>query len=182
MFDFRAVTMSIQRLIESIRNIPGAILRLLRAIFVPMVLRGSSVVSKILHPVRPNSPASSTSLHTEGEPSWRGASYSVVAASSAPASSTASLRPRPHDDSANNLSPSMHGYTPCATPVTTLDAKFKPAAPEQIQRHLRRKLTYVSVHVFYNSHSSPSLKCFFSFLSSVKRERGQSTNHQRREN
>lgn len=143
--------MLIQRLIQRIRSIPGAILRLLRAILVPMVLRGASMVPKFLH-VRRNS----TSSRLEGEPSRRGASYSIVATSLAPASAAALLLSGPYGDAANNSftslpsavnTPNIPLSVSRVTPVTILSAKFKPAAPEQIERHKRRKPTYVPVHV-----------------------------------
>lgn len=136
--------MLIQRLIQSIRNIPGAILRLLRAILLPIILRG-------LH-LQPNSPASPC------EPSRRGASYSIVPNPLTPVSSTVLLPSARHGDPPNNLSPSMPSpahpldvslATRGVTRITTFNSI--PAAPEQIQRHLRRKPTYVSGLVLSSS-------------------------------
>ncbi|KAG8220550.1 hypothetical protein J3R82DRAFT_3270 [Butyriboletus roseoflavus] len=120
--------MLIQRLIQSIRNIPGAILRLLRAVLLPIVLRASGTGTVVLQH-RPNCPASPTSPRME-----------------CASSSTILLPSGPHVDPADNLSPSMPSVvyapdTPPATqrvtPVRTLN--IIPAAPEQIQRYLRRK-------------------------------------------
>ena len=151
MFDFRAATALIQRLIQSIRNAPGAILRFLRAILLPMILHGASMVPKLLH-LRPNSPGSPTSPCRECEPPQRGPSYSTVPTSLAPVSSTVLLPLAPHNDPSNNFSPSMPSPSATAsdrplamqhaTHITALNAI--PVAPEQIQRYLRRKLTYVS--------------------------------------
>ena len=158
MFDFRAARMSTRRLIQSIRNVPGAILRLLRAILLPMILRGASMVPKSLH-LRPTFFASPTLPRRECKPSQRGASYSTVPTSLDPVSSTALLPSAPHiDDSPNSLSPSMPGPThaldiPLTTRRVARIATFNaiPTAPEQIQRHLRRKPTYVSGHVLLRS-------------------------------
>ena len=141
--------MLIQRLIQSIRHVPGAILRILRAILLPMLLRGANTVLKILH-LRHNTPASP---RMECEASQRGASYSTVPTSLAPVSSPVLLPPH-HDDAPRILSlsrpslayvPETSFPTPTATRITTLNAI--PAAPEQIQRYLRRKPMYVSGHV-----------------------------------
>ncbi|KAG8214958.1 hypothetical protein J3R82DRAFT_8350 [Butyriboletus roseoflavus] len=160
MFDFRAATMLIQRLIQSIRNIPGAILRLLRAILFPIILRGASMVPKVLH-LRPSSPAASpTSPRMEYEPSRKGDSYSNVPTSLIPVSSTVFSAAGVHDDPPNNLLTSMPSPAPApdislptqrVTAMTTLSAV--PAAPGQIQKYLRqrRKLTYVSWRVLSQS-------------------------------
>ena len=138
-------TMLIQRLIQSIRNTPGAILRLIRVILLPMVLRGAGMFSKSLH-LRPNSSASPSSSHMECEPSRRVASRPTIAASSAPASSTLLLPSGSQGDSADHLFSSMPSavnapdiplITPCVAPAATLNAK--PAAPEYFQRYERRK-------------------------------------------
>ena len=134
------------------RNAPGAILRFLRVILLPMILRGASMVPKLLH-LRPNSPESPTSPRRECEPSQGGASYSTVPTSLAPVSSTALLPSAPHsDDLPNSLSPSTS--SPAYVSDIPLPARRVtpiPAAPEQIQRYLRRKLKYVSWLVL--SHS-----------------------------
>lgn len=139
-------TMLIQRLIQSIRNAPGVILRLLRAVLLPMVLRGAGIISKFLH-FRLNSPTSPCMMC---EPSQRGPSCSVVAAALVPDSLTGVLPLGTHDDFPDDLSPSMPSAVYAldiplserhVTSVTTLD--IIPAAPEQIQRYLRRRPMYV---------------------------------------
>lgn len=139
-------TTLIRRLIESIRNVPRAILRLFRAVLLPLALRVAGVVSKRLH-LLTNTLVSLTSSHVVCDASQRGG-CSTVATSLAPRSSTELLPSGLRDDPPNGSRPSMTtssaAYAPDilfsarrVTSVTTLNPI--PIAPEEFERYLRRK-------------------------------------------